>query len=60
MRLRWTEGAAADLQRITDRLYEENPASAPTVVRRIYHAPSGSRFSPQAAVEDGSAACVSW
>jgi toxin ParE1/3/4 len=39
MRLRWTSSAAADLQQIADRLFEEIPASAPAVVRRIYNAP---------------------
>ena len=39
MRVRWTAGAHADLQRISDYLFEENPVSAPDLVRRIYTAP---------------------
>ena len=35
MRLRWTEGAASDLQRISDYLFEQNPAAAASIIRRI-------------------------
>jgi toxin ParE1/3/4 len=38
--LRWTEDAVADLERITDYLYENTPQHAPELVRSIYEAPS--------------------
>jgi len=40
MRLRWTEEAAADLERIADYLFENAPGRAPELIREIYHAPS--------------------
>lgn len=39
MRLRWTEDAAGDLERITDYLFENSPQHAPELVRSIYEAP---------------------
>jgi addiction module RelE/StbE family toxin len=39
MRLRWTESAAADLERIADYLYEQTPFHAARLVRVIYRAP---------------------
>jgi len=40
MRLRWTEEAAADLEHITDYLFENAPGRAAELVREIYNAPS--------------------
>jgi addiction module RelE/StbE family toxin len=40
MRLRWTEQAAVDLERIADYLFEHAPDRAPGLVREIYLAPS--------------------
>jgi toxin ParE1/3/4 len=40
MRLRWTEEAAADLEHITDYLFENAPRRAAELVREIYNAPS--------------------
>lgn len=40
MELRWTEEAAADLERITDYLFEHVPARAADLVREIYNAPA--------------------
>jgi toxin ParE1/3/4 len=39
MQLRWSEEAAADLERITNYLFEETPQHAPELVRAIYNAP---------------------
>jgi len=39
MRLRWSEEAAGDLERITNYLFEETPRHAPELVRAIYNAP---------------------
>jgi addiction module RelE/StbE family toxin len=39
MQLRWTEEAAADLERIADYLFENASAHANRIVRRIYEAP---------------------
>jgi len=47
MRLRWTEGAANDLQRISDYLFEQNPAAAASIIRRIYAAPARLTSFPQ-------------
>ncbi len=35
MQLRWTEEAAADLERIADFLYDQTPVHAPGVVRAV-------------------------
>jgi toxin ParE1/3/4 len=40
MELRWTEEAAADLERITDYLFENAPTRAAGLVHEIYDAPS--------------------
>ena len=40
MRIRWTEEAAADLEHITDYLFENAPGRAAELVREIYNAPS--------------------
>ena len=40
MQLRWTEEAAADLERIAEYLHEHVPAHASRLVRTIYDAPS--------------------
>ena len=40
MELRWTEEAAADLERITNYLFEHAPERAPHLVREIYNAPA--------------------
>jgi toxin ParE1/3/4 len=40
MRLRWTEEAADDLERITDYLFENAPGRAADIVRGIHDAPS--------------------
>jgi len=40
MRLRWTEEAAADLEHITDYLFENAPGRAGELVREIYNAQS--------------------
>jgi toxin ParE1/3/4 len=40
MRLRWTEEAAADLEHITDYLFENAPGRASELVREIYNGPS--------------------
>ncbi len=39
MRLRWTESAWADLERISDYLFEQTPLHAPRLTPAIYHAP---------------------
>lgn len=41
MELRWTEEAAADLERIADYLFEHAPERAERLVRALYDAPSG-------------------
>jgi toxin ParE1/3/4 len=38
MRVRWTEAAAADLERIADHLTEHTPVTAPQLVRAIVDA----------------------
>lgn len=40
MRLRWSEDAANDLERITDYLFDRTPERAPQLVREIYEAPA--------------------
>jgi len=40
MELRWTEESAADLERITDYLFEHAPNRAAELVREIYDAPA--------------------
>jgi addiction module RelE/StbE family toxin len=40
MELRWTEGAAADLEHIANYLFEHAPRRAAELVREIYDAPS--------------------
>ena len=40
MEIRWTEEAAADLERITDFLFEHAPGRAADVGRTIYNAPA--------------------
>jgi addiction module RelE/StbE family toxin len=40
MRLRWTEEAAADLERIADYLFENTPLHAARIVRTLYESPS--------------------
>jgi addiction module RelE/StbE family toxin len=40
MQLRWTEEAAADLERITDYLFEHTPERAARLVRALYEAPT--------------------
>jgi plasmid stabilization system protein ParE len=40
MQLRWTQEAAADLERIADYLFENAPDRAASLVRAIYDAPS--------------------
>ena len=40
MQLRWTEGAAKDLEHIADYLFEHAPGRAADLVRKIYDAPS--------------------
>ncbi len=40
MELRWTTGAADDLQQVADFLLEHAPERAPDLVREIYDAPS--------------------
>jgi toxin ParE1/3/4 len=39
MQLRWTEEATADLDRISDYLFEQTPAHAERIVLEIYEAP---------------------
>ena len=39
MHLRWSEAAAADLERIADYLFVHAPTRAPGLVRSIYEAP---------------------
>jgi plasmid stabilization system protein ParE len=39
MHLRWTEAAAADLERVADYLFAHAPDRAPRLVRSIYAAP---------------------
>ena len=39
MRLRWTESAWAELERISDYLFEQTPLHAPRLTKTIYHAP---------------------
>jgi plasmid stabilization system protein ParE len=41
MRLRWSEDAVNDLERITDYLFAKAPERAPQLVREIYEAPAG-------------------
>ena len=40
MELRWTQEAAADLEHITDYLFQNAPQRAAELVRRIYNAPA--------------------
>ncbi len=40
MELRWTDEAAADLEHITDYLFQNAPARAAELVREIYNAPA--------------------
>jgi addiction module RelE/StbE family toxin len=40
MELRWTEQAAADLEHITDYLFQNAPKRAAELVREIYNAPA--------------------
>ena len=40
MELRWTEEAAADLEHITDYLFQNAPERAAELVRGIYNAPA--------------------
>jgi toxin ParE1/3/4 len=40
MQLRWTEEAAADLERITDYLFEHTPERTARLVRALYDAPA--------------------
>jgi toxin ParE1/3/4 len=40
MELRWTEGAANDLEWIADYLFEHAPRRAAELVREIYNAPA--------------------
>jgi toxin ParE1/3/4 len=40
MELRWTEQAAADLEHITDYLFQNAPERAAELVRGIYNAPA--------------------
>ena len=40
MELRWTEEAAADLERIAGYLFEHTPAHAERLVRALYEAPA--------------------
>ena len=40
MELRWTEAAAADLERIATYLLENAPERAPKLMRELYSAPS--------------------
>ena len=40
MELRWTEEAAADLEHITDYLFQNAPERAAELVRGIYSAPA--------------------
>jgi toxin ParE1/3/4 len=40
MELRWTGEAAADLEHITDYLFQNAPDRAPELVRGIYNAPA--------------------
>jgi toxin ParE1/3/4 len=44
--LRWTDAAAADLERIADYLFEHSPEHAACVVRAIYDAPAKLREFP--------------
>jgi toxin ParE1/3/4 len=39
MDLRWTEAAAADLERIAEYLFAHAPDRAPRLVRAVYEAP---------------------
>ena len=40
MRLRWTEEAAADLERITDYLLIHTPNRAQELIARVYNSPT--------------------
>ena len=40
MRIAWTPAAAADLEQISDFLFEQNPATAVRLVRQTYSAAS--------------------
>jgi plasmid stabilization system protein ParE len=44
MQLRWTEEAAADLERIADYLFDHAPERARKLVRAIYEAPGLLKF----------------
>lgn len=46
MRVAWTSLAADDLEQILDYLYEQRPATAVRVVRKIYSAASALREFP--------------
>jgi len=47
MRLRWTDSAAQDLDRIADYLFEQTPLHAEPLTRAIYQAPGISLRSPR-------------
>jgi toxin ParE1/3/4 len=46
MRLRWSDEAAEDLERITNYLFAETPQHASDLVRAIYNAPQALLQSP--------------
>jgi len=39
MQLRWSEAAAADIERIADYLFTHTPERAPRIVKMLYEAP---------------------
>lgn len=47
MQLRWTEAAAADLERIADYLFSDAPERASRLIRSIYEAPESLLSFPQ-------------
>jgi toxin ParE1/3/4 len=46
MLVRWTSGAADDLERITDYLFDETPQHAARIIRSIYNAISALSLFP--------------
>ena len=46
MLVRWTAGAADDLERITDYLFDETPQHAARIIQSLYNAISALRMFP--------------
>ena len=60
MLVRWTTGAAEDLARITDYLFDETPQHAARIIRSLYSAISALRSFPNRGRPDKNLRRVSW